>query len=136
MAARGCYAPASGRSGAAPAFASEAEDPLAEALDTLPEDTRLLLVVDQLEELFTACATDDERAAFADLARRAAAIPAGRAVVVVAVRADFYGRFAAYPAFAELLGGNHVWSGRCRLRSCAAPSSCPPAGSGCGSSRS
>ena len=32
-------------------------------------------------------------------------------VVVVAVRADFYGRFAAYPALAELLGANHVLVG-------------------------
>ena len=88
-----------------------AEDPLAEALDTLPDGTRLLLAVDQLEELFTACRDEGERAAFADLLARAAADPGGRAVVVVAVRADFYGRFAAYPALAELLGGNHVLVG-------------------------
>jgi WD40 repeat protein len=30
---------------------------------------------------------------------------------VVAVRADFYGRFAAYPGLAELLGANHVLVG-------------------------
>ena len=30
---------------------------------------------------------------------------------MVALRADFYGRFAAYPALAELLGGNHVLVG-------------------------
>ena len=48
------------------------------------------------------------RAAFADTLARVAADPDGRAVVVVALRADFYGRFAAYPALAELLGGNHV----------------------------
>ena len=35
----------------------------------------------------------------------------GRAVVVVALRADFYGRFAAYPELAELLGANHVLVG-------------------------
>ena len=27
---------------------------------------------------------------------------------MVALRADFYGRFAAYPGLAELLGANHV----------------------------
>ena len=90
---------------------SGAEDPLAEALDALPADARLLLAVDQLEELFTACRSDAERAAFADTLARAAADPDGRAVVVVALRADFYGRFAAYPALAELLGGNHVLVG-------------------------
>ncbi len=42
---------------------------------------------------------------------RAAADPQGRAVVTVAVRADFYGRFAAFPQLAELLGANHVLVG-------------------------
>ena len=87
---------------------SGAKDPLAEALDTLPANGRLLLAVDQLEELFTACRSETERTAFADMLARAAADPDGRAVVVVALRADFYGRFAAYAGLAELLGGNQV----------------------------
>ena len=90
---------------------SGAEDPIAEALDTLPAGGRLLVAVDQLEELFTACRSDHQRAAFVDEIARAATDPEGRAVVVVALRADFYGRFAAYPAFAELLGANHVLVG-------------------------
>ena len=85
---------------------SGAPDPLGEALGALPADTRLLLAVDQLEELFTACRSEAERAAFVETLVRAAADP--RALVVVALRADFYGRFAAYPALAELLGTNHV----------------------------
>jgi WD40 repeat protein/tRNA A-37 threonylcarbamoyl transferase component Bud32 len=90
---------------------SGAKDPLAEALDALPPNERLLLAVDQLEELFTACDSDPERAAFADTLARAAADPEGRAVVVIALRADFYGRFAAYPRLAELLAANHVLVG-------------------------
>ncbi len=90
---------------------SGAKDPLAEALETLPSGARLLLAVDQLEELYTACGSDAERAEFADTLARAAADPEGRAVVVVALRADFYGRFAAHPALAELLGANHVLAG-------------------------
>jgi WD40 repeat protein/tRNA A-37 threonylcarbamoyl transferase component Bud32 len=90
---------------------SGAKDPLAEALDALPRNARLLLAVDQLEELFTACRSDAERAAFADTLARAAADPERRAVVVVALRADFYGRFAAYPGLAKLLGANHVLVG-------------------------
>ena len=90
---------------------SGATDPLAEALDALPADGRLLLAVDQLEELFTACRSDAERAAFAGALARAAADPGGRAVVVVALRADFYGRFAAYAGLAELLGANQVLVG-------------------------
>ena len=76
-------------------------------------DERLLLVVDQLEELFTAYDSDEERAGFADCSL-GAADPEGRAVVVAALRADFYGRFAAYPALAERLGANHVLVGPMR----------------------
>ena len=90
---------------------SGAKDPLAEALDALPDNSRLLLAVDQLEELFTACRSDAERTAFAGMLARAAADPDGRAVVVVALRADFYGRVAAYPGLAELVGANHVLVG-------------------------
>ena len=90
---------------------SGAQDPLAEALDTLPANGRLLLAVDQFEELFTACRSDAERAAFAETLARAAADPDGRAVVVVALRADFYGRFAAYPA-ARRAAGREPRAGR------------------------
>ena len=53
-------------------LASGATDPLAEALDALNAEERILLAVDQLEELFTACRSEAERAAFAEtlLARR------------------------------------------------------------------
>jgi WD40 repeat protein len=90
---------------------SGAKDPLAEALGALPGNARLLLAVDQFEELFTACDSDAERIAFSDALVRAAADPDGRAVVVVALRADFYGRFAAYPGLAGLLGTNQVLVG-------------------------
>jgi WD40 repeat protein/tRNA A-37 threonylcarbamoyl transferase component Bud32 len=104
---------------------STASDPLAEALDALPSrwakpdisgssTARLLLAVDQLEELFTACRSDTERAVFAENLVRAATDPDARAVVVVALRADFYGRFAAHPGLADLLGANHVLVGPMR----------------------
>jgi WD40 repeat protein/tRNA A-37 threonylcarbamoyl transferase component Bud32 len=83
-------------------------DPVGDALDALPPNTRLLLAVDQLEELFTSCRSETERAAFIEALTRAASDPDGRAVVAVALRADFYGRFAAYPEISELLGANHV----------------------------
>jgi WD40 repeat protein/tRNA A-37 threonylcarbamoyl transferase component Bud32 len=90
---------------------SGAKDPLAEALDALPANGRLLLAVDQLEEVFTACRSDAERAVFAETLARAASDPEGRAVVVVALRADFYGRFASFSGLAELLGANQVLVG-------------------------
>jgi len=71
-------------------------------------DGPLLLVVDQLEELFTVYDSDQERAAFVD------ALAFGPATVVVALRADFYGRIAAYPALADRMGTDHVLVGPMR----------------------
>lgn len=90
------------------ALVSGASDPITEALHALPAKQRLLLAVDQLEELFTTCRSEAERAAFADTLARAATDPEGRALVVVALRADFYGRFASCRRLAELLGANQV----------------------------
>ncbi|SDJ30511.1 WD40 repeat [Nonomuraea maritima] len=57
----------------------------------------MLLVVDQFEEVFTACSEEAERRRFAEtlaeLSRSAA--------VVIAVRGDFYGHCAAYPGLLE-----------------------------------
>ncbi|MCA1701997.1 MAG: TIR domain-containing protein [Actinobacteria bacterium] len=63
--------------------------------DGLPSD-RVLLVVDQFEEVFTVCADEDERRAFLANLHYAATIPGGRVVVVVGMRADFYDRCAPY----------------------------------------
>ena len=61
---------------------------------------RLVVLVDQLEELFTLCRDDVERAAFLR-ALTAIAAPVGdgppRAFVILALRADFYGQAAAQP---------------------------------------
>jgi WD40 repeat protein len=92
-------------------LASGAADPLAEALDGLSADEHLLLAVDQFEELFTACEDDGQRSRFVGILCRAAADPQRRAIVAVALRADFYGRISAYPALAELLSANHVLVG-------------------------
>jgi hypothetical protein len=116
-------------------FASNGNDPLAAAFGTLGAGERLLMVVDRFEELFTACRTDRERDGFADVLTRAADDPDGRVVVVAAMRADFYGRFAAYPALAERLAANQVLVGRMQASECVAPSSSPPGASGWASSR-
>ena len=71
------------------------------------EGSRLLLVVDQLEEVFTLCRDEGERLLFLDAVTR----PAPHETVVVAVRADFYGRFAALPRLASQLAENHVLVG-------------------------
>jgi WD40 repeat protein/DNA-binding SARP family transcriptional activator len=68
-----------------------------------------LLAIDQFEELFTACDDAQERGQFVDSLVRAARD--GDIVVVLAVRADFYGRCAAYPELSRLLGANHMLVG-------------------------
>ena len=69
---------------------------------------RLALAVDQFEEVFTACHEEAERAAFADALVAAARDPRRRVLVLVAVRADFYGRCAKYPELWRMLGANQI----------------------------
>lgn len=83
---------------------------LREALDlglsTAPAGHRLPLLVDQFEELFTLCPDEAQRKAFVSNLCDAAVHPEGRAVVVVTLRADFYGRCAAYPDLRQALSGH------------------------------
>ena len=61
------------------------------------KDARLLVVVDQLEELFTACKDDAERKAFVEnLLYAVAPETEGPTIVVVALRADFYHHCAQF----------------------------------------
>jgi WD40 repeat protein len=73
--------------------------------------TPLVLVVDQFEEVFTACQDEAERAAFLTALVEAAQATDGQVTVVVAVRADYYGHCAADSSLAGLLAANHVLVG-------------------------
>jgi len=73
------------------------------ALAERPPDQRVVLVVDQFEEAFTLCQDEEERAAFVANLCYAATIPGGRLIVVLAMRADFYHRCAAYPELRALV---------------------------------
>ena len=70
------------------------------ALTDTPSDRSIALVVDQFEEIFTLCRDDGQRGPFIDNLLYASAIEGGRAVVVLTMRADFYGKCAAYPDLA------------------------------------
>jgi WD40 repeat protein/DNA-binding SARP family transcriptional activator len=87
---------------------------LQHALAGAPAARRIVVAVDQFEETFTACRDESERSAFADALVAAARDPRRRALVLIAVRADFYGRCAAYPELARLLGANQVLVGAMR----------------------
>ena len=69
----------------------------------------LVLFVDQLEELFTLCQDQAERARYADLLARVARSPDDPVRVVVTVRDDFLLRLESLPALRERLGpGLHL----------------------------
>ncbi len=72
---------------------------------------RVLLVIDQFEELFTLCPNEDERQAFVDNLATAAAEPDGTFVLFISLRADFYGHCAEYPSLRDLLPGRHEMLG-------------------------
>ena len=66
-----------------------------------PGSCRLVLVVDQFEEVFTLCETDSERQAFiralCDAARPGEGSQSATALVTLGVRADFYSHCLTYP---------------------------------------
>ncbi|CCH33800.1 hypothetical protein ABZ816_21615 [Actinosynnema sp. NPDC047251] len=74
-------------------------------------DDDLLLVVDQLEELFTVCPDPAQRTAFLAALTTAAAAPTSRLRVVLGVRADFLGHCGRYPELVAALRGGHVLVG-------------------------
>jgi WD40 repeat protein/class 3 adenylate cyclase len=85
--------------------------PLRAARDVLADGERVVLVIDQFEEVFTLCTDEKERTAFLSAIVEAAADPRANELVMLALRADYYGRCAANPELAELLGANHVLVG-------------------------
>jgi len=75
------------------------------ALRMLPEGSgRLVLAIDQFEELFTLVESDEERDRFIRNLEVAVDDPHGRIVIVIALRADFYNRPLEYMRFGTLLG--------------------------------
>ena len=73
--------------------------------------SRYVVAVDQFEELFTVCGDEVERRGFIDALVAAVHNPDRRAIVALALRADFYGRCASYPELARLLSASHVLIG-------------------------
>ena len=76
------------------------------ALHGSPESRRVLLLVDQFEELFTLCEDDALRQAAIDNLLYATSVAAGRTIVVLTMRADFYGKCAAYPELAATVSSH------------------------------
>jgi WD40 repeat protein/class 3 adenylate cyclase len=67
------------------------------------DDSELVLVIDQLEELFTLVEDETQRSGFLSIIEGAVGDPQSRLRVVATLRADFYDRPLLYSGFAELL---------------------------------
>lgn len=70
---------------------------------------RLVLYIDQFEELFTLTTSEDERRQFINLITTAANDPYTALTVILSMRADFYDRPMNYPELGELID-NHSFS--------------------------
>lgn len=86
-------------------------DALAHAMGEQRTADRRVLAVDQFEEVFTACSDDAERASFLDAITQAASASDGTTTIVIAMRADFYGRCAGHRALASLLASAQILVG-------------------------
>ena len=64
---------------------------------------RVVLVIDQVEELFTQTSSEQERQQFIDLLVTAVTEPHGPIVAILTLRADFYDRPLAYPELGRLI---------------------------------
>ncbi len=69
---------------------------------------KMVLLIDQFEELFTQTISEDERRLFIDLLLTAAAEPRGPVLVVLTLRADFYDRPLHYSTLGILIKDQHL----------------------------
>ena len=81
-------------------------------LDHSP-DAKVVLVVDQAEEIFTLCRDEGERRSFIELLAHAAAEDA-QTIVILSLRADFYGQCASFPSLAALVQDHQALVGPMR----------------------
>jgi WD40 repeat protein len=74
-----------------------------------PRNVRVVLVIDQLEEIFTVCESEAERSGFLDeIGTLAADAGPGSALVVLGMRADFYARATLYPVLRRAMQRRQV----------------------------
>ena len=67
------------------------------------EDSKLVLMIDQFEEVFTQIEVESERQQFLDLVQAAVSMEDSPIVIIVTLRADFYDRPLLYQNFGELI---------------------------------
>ncbi len=63
----------------------------------------MVLVIDQFEEVFAHCHSEQERSRFIDNLMLAASAGEGQAIIIIILRADFYAHCASYPSLRKVL---------------------------------
>ncbi len=84
-------------------------DGLRPVIERLSGSERLLLVVDQFEEVFTVCSKEEERRHFIDLLTQVAEIPDSRLAIVTTMRADFLEPCLSYESLTQLIQDEAVY---------------------------
>jgi serine/threonine protein kinase len=80
---------------------------LAQSLVSLP-DGKVVLLVDQFEEVFSNIVSEQERRQFVDLLVTAATEPGGPVIVLLTLRADYADRPMLYPALSRLIEAHSI----------------------------
>ncbi|MBK8824684.1 MAG: hypothetical protein IPN58_19365 [Anaerolineales bacterium] len=75
------------------------------------KNQRLVLFIDQFEEVFTQISKEEERVAFLNLLTHAATIENGRVIILFSMRSDFVSNCATYPQLNALLNQQFVQIG-------------------------
>lgn len=76
-----------------------------------PEEAKFVLVVDQFEEIFTLCADESQRSRFVVSIINAAQKANGQVIVILTLRADYYGSCAAFSDLAKMLSASQILVG-------------------------
>jgi hypothetical protein len=87
---------------------------LQKTLERLAENSgaeHTLLVIDQFEELFTLCRNEGEQHAFVENVLTAVLQSDGKALVVIAMRADFYANCAQFDMLRKVVSSNQEYIG-------------------------
>ena len=84
-------------------------DGLRPVIERLSGSERLLLVVDQFEEVFTLCPKEEERRQFIELLTQVAEIPDSRLAIVTTMRADFLEPCLSYESLTQLIQNEAVY---------------------------
>ncbi|MDH3719820.1 MAG: TIR domain-containing protein, partial [Planctomycetota bacterium] len=101
------------------------------ALYGRPEEHRVVLLIDQFEEIFTLCDDEERRHALIDNLLEATRVRGGRTLVVITLRADFYGRCGAFPRLAAVLSDHQELVGPMQPKHLQQAIECPAQLAGC-----